>query len=134
MRFSPHTSYGQSEAARATKRRLLAALLVPATAFLVSGTALADPNGPNVRGVATYTCDNGDTVDMGSGPRFNQGRVAWVADGTAVFVVKYAAVTDGIDTFVFFDSTQDQTDLTTCTTPGRPGDTFVTKGYFTPKS
>jgi hypothetical protein len=29
---------------------------------------------------------------------------------------------------------QGQTDLTTCTTPGRPGDTFVTKGFFTPAS
>ena len=116
-------------------KALLAALVVVATGTLVvSGTALADPNGPNVRGVATYSCSNGATVDMESGPRFNQGRVAWVVDGTAVFVVKYVAVTDGIDTFVFFDSTHGRTDLTTCTTPRRPGDTFVTKGFFTPRS
>jgi hypothetical protein len=113
---------------------LLAALVIAATVGLASGTALADPNGPNVRGVATYTCDNGSTVDMESGPQFNNGRVAWVANSTMVFVIKYVAVTDGIDTFVFFDSTKGRTDLTTCTTPGRPGDTFVTKGYFTPRS
>jgi hypothetical protein len=115
-------------------RRLLAVLTIVATAGLASGTALADPNGPNVRGPATYTCDNGSTLEMESGPQFNQGRVAWVVDATTVFVVKYIAVTDGIDTFVFFDSTQGRTDLTTCTTPGRPGDTFVTKGYFTPRN
>ena len=117
------------------KKGLLAALVIAATGALgVSGMASADPNGPNVRGLATYTCDNGRTVDMESGPQFNQGRVPWVVDETTVFVVKYTAVTDGVDTFVFFDSTQGRTDLTTCTTPGRPGDTFITKGYFTPRT
>ncbi len=59
--------------------------------------------------------------------------MAWVVDATTVFVVKYTAVTDGTDTFVFFDSTQgDITGLVTCTTPGRPGDTFIAKGFFTP--
>jgi hypothetical protein len=101
--------------------------------LVIGGTALADPNGPNVRGVFTYTCDNGRTVDMEAGPQLNQGRVSWDVNTTTVFVVKYVAVTDGVDTFVFLDSTHGRTDLTTCTTPGRPGDTFIIKGWFSPR-
>ena len=114
-------------------RGMLRSLLVIAVCGLaVAGTALADPNGPNVRGVDTWTCDNGQTVQMESGPFGNNGRVAWVVDASTVWVVKYTAVTDGVDTFVFFDKTKGETGLVTCTTPGRPGDTFVTKGFFTP--
>ena len=114
------------------KRGLAGVLIVAALAL--SGTAAADPNGPNVRGISEWNCD-GHIVRMESGPFRNNGRVAWVADGTSIFVVQSLAVTDGTDTFVFFDSTHgDTSGLVTCTTPGRPGDTFVAKGFFTPKT
>ncbi len=112
---------------------LSAAMFVAGAFLATASTALADPGGPNTRGVATYTCDNGQTVDMESGPVRNSGRVGWVVDDTTMFVVKYIAVSDGGDPFVFFDTTNGATDLTTCTTPGRPGDTFITKGFFTPR-
>jgi hypothetical protein len=113
---------------------LCASLVVAICGFAVSATALADPNGPNVRGVATWTCDNGQTVQMESGPFRNAGGVAWVVDETTVFVVKYTAVTHGVDTFVVFDATHGQTGLVTCTTPGRPGETFIGKGFLTPRA
>ena len=114
------------------KRRLAGAVLFVTALFALSSTAAADPNGPNVRGVFDWNCD-GQAVRMETGPFRNNGRVAWVVDSTTVFVVKYTAVTDGTDTFVFFDSTHgDTAGLVTCTTPGRPGDTFITKGFFTP--
>ena len=112
--------------------RGLAAALLGIALLAVSPIASADPNGPNVRGVFDWSCD-GQSVQMEAGPFHNNGRVAWVAGSTSVFVVEYTAVTDGTDTFVFFDITHgDTTGLVTCTTPGRPGDTFVAKGYFTP--
>jgi hypothetical protein len=114
-------------------KRLLAALLVVATTTLVaSGTATADPSGPNVRDFTTYDCDSGDSVLINTGPATNAGRVAWAVNSTSIFVVKYFAVTDGVDTFVFFENGNGVEDLITCTTPGRPGDTLVAKGFFTP--
>jgi hypothetical protein len=113
-------------------KRFAVVLIVGSCAFVLSSAASADPSGPNVRGVATFACDDGRTVDMNVGPEANRGLVAWVVDSSSVFVVAYTAVTDGVDTFVFLDHTQGLDGLTTCTTPGRPGDTFVTKGFFTP--
>jgi hypothetical protein len=123
----------REEKVTVSAKGLPAALLVAGACLATSNTVLADPGGPNTRGVATYSCDNGQTVDMESGPARNSGRVGWVVDATTMFVVKYIAVTDGVDTFVFFDTTNGATDLTTCTTPGRPGDTFITEGFFTPR-
>ena len=109
----------------------LAMVVMGLCVLAVSGTASADPNGPNVRGVFDWNCD-GQIVRMEAGPAGNNGRVAWVVNSTSALVVKYTAVTDGVDTFVFFDSTHgDTTGLVTCTTPGRPGDTFIAKGFFT---
>ena len=94
------------------------------------GRALADPGGPNLQGPLVYTCDNGSSYPINPGTATNRARAGWVIDATTVYVVAYFAVTDGVDTFVFFDQAKGLGNLVTCRAP-IPGATFVAKGFFT---
>ena len=87
-----------------------------------------------MRDLTTYTCDNGISLLVNTGTATNAAHAAWDVNSTTVFVVSYFAVTDGVDTFVFFADAKGLTGLVTCTTPGRPGDTLVAKGFFTPRA
>ncbi len=55
-----------------TMRRGLIAAVLGVGVLALSGTATADPNGPNVRGVDEWNCD-GQIVQMESGPFKNAG-------------------------------------------------------------
>jgi hypothetical protein len=116
-------------------KSLSAALLIVAmSTFIPVGTALADPGGPNLQEPHTYTCDGGLTLEINPGTATNFGRVGWAIDSSSVFRLTYFAVTDFTTfTFVFFDQAQGVTNLITCTSPVGPGDTFVAKGFITPR-
>jgi hypothetical protein len=117
----------------AMMRGLLAALLVATSMVALSGTALADPGGPNLQLRGTMVCDNGVSVEVNPGTATNRGSPVWLVDSTSVFIAAYAAVTDNETfTFVFWDRMDGVKDLTTCT---RHVDdvTFIAKGYFAPR-
>jgi hypothetical protein len=117
------------------KRGLLAALVtVVLSGSVLCGTALADPGGPNLQpGELTFVCDNGDSVTLNPGTATNQGRVGWVKDSTAVFVLAYYAVTDGDFIHVFFDIRHGVGDLLTCSADIGGGAMFVARGFLTPR-
>ena len=117
------------------KKALLAVLLLVATsAFVVSGSALADPGGPNLQQQATLTCDDGSSVLVNPGTLTNRGRLAWVANSTSTYVTSYFAVYEGPDpVFVFYDSKPGLTrPQVRCTADAGGGFTFVAIGFFTP--
>ena len=129
--WAPLVAQGKGET---VNRRILAASLsVAAGLFILTGSALADPGGPNLQTPGTMVCDNGVTVTVNPGTATNQGRPAWVVDDTTVFIAAYFAVTDGDFTFVFFDHTNGLKNPTTCTRDVGGGVTFVATGFFTPR-
>jgi hypothetical protein len=119
------------------KRGLAVALLAATSVFFLSGTALADPGGPNLQLQGTLVCDNGVSVEVNPGTATNRGSPVWVVDSTTVFIAAYAAVTDGETfTFVFWDRMKGLENrvgnLITCTRD--VGDvSFIARGFFTPR-
>jgi hypothetical protein len=116
------------------KRFLLTATLVTALGALCLPSALpADPGGPNLQQPSSLTCTGGLHVDINPGTLTNQGRVAWAINSNAVFVTAYLAFTDGVDTFVLFDSKPGLKNLITCTGDAGGGFTVIATGFFTPR-
>jgi hypothetical protein len=115
-------------------RRLLLAVLVilAVSAYVVSG-ASADPGGPNLQQPISLTCTGGLHVDVNPGTLTNQGRVAWAIDSTSVFVTASLAFTDGVDTFVLYDSKRGLKNLITCTGDAGGGFTVIATGFLTPR-
>ena len=115
-------------------RRFLTAVLVitAVTGYVVSGAA-ADPGGPNLQQPVSLTCTGGLHFDVNPGTQTNRGRVAWAINSNSVFVTSYLAFTDGVDTFVLFDSKPGLTNLITCTGDAGGGFTVIAKGFLTPR-
>jgi hypothetical protein len=113
---------------------LLTATLVTALgALCLPGALFADPGGPNLQQPVSLTCTGGLHVDINPGTLTNRGRVAWVIDSNAVFVTAYLAFTDGVDTFVLFDSKPGLKNLITCTGAAGNGLAVVATGFLTPR-
>ena len=116
------------------KRFLLTATLVTALGALCLPSALpADPGGPNLQPPVSLTCTGGLHVDINPGTLTNRGRVAWAISSNSVFVTAYLAFTDGVDTFVLFDSKPGLKNLITCTGDAGDGFTVIATGFFTPR-
>jgi hypothetical protein len=116
------------------KRFLLTATLVTALGALCLPSALpADPGGPNLQQPVSLTCTGGLHVDINPGTLTNQGRVAWAINSNAVFVTAYLAFTDGVDTFVLFDSKPGLKNRITCMGDAGGGFTVIATGFFTPR-
>jgi hypothetical protein len=79
------------------------------------------------------TCTGGLHVDVNPGTLTNQGRVAWAIDSTSVFVTASLAFTDGVDTFVLYDSKRGLKNLITCTGDAGGGFTVIATGFLTPR-
>jgi hypothetical protein len=116
------------------KRLLLTATLVAAlSALCLPGVLLADPGGPNLQQPVSLTCTGGLHVDINPGTLTNQGRVAWAINSHSVLVTAYLAFTDGVDTFVLFDSKPGLKNLITCTGDLGGGLMVVATGFLTPR-
>jgi hypothetical protein len=116
------------------KRFLLTATLVTALGALCLPSVLpADPGGPNLQPPVSLTCTGGLQVDINPGTLTNRGRVAWAINSNAVFVTAYLAFTDGVDTFVLFDSKPGLKNLITCTGDLGGGLMVVATGFLTPR-
>ena len=116
------------------KRLLLTATLVTALTALCLPSALpADPGGPNLQQPVSLTCTGGLHVDINPGTLTNQGRVAWAINSHSVLVTSYLAFTDGVDTFVLFDSKPGLKNLISCTGDVGGGLTVVATGFLTPR-
>jgi len=112
---------------------LIASLLAGFSALCLPGALLADPGGPNLQQPVSLTCTGGLHVDVSPGTLTNRGRVAWAINSTSVFVTAYLAFTDGLQTFVLFDSKPGLKNLITCTGDAGGGFTVVATGFFTPR-
>lgn len=111
---------------------VVTALVTLATSLLWTPTASADP-GVNGSQTIAVTCTDGSAFRVNTGPAPNVGRVAWVVDGTGVFVTSYLAFTNGTETFVAFDSKQGLQGVITCTGDAGGGFTVISKGFWTPR-
>jgi hypothetical protein len=115
------------------KGKLLSVVLITAVAGVLAGTAAGDPGGPNLQQPVAVTCSDGQDVVVSPGTATNVGRVAWVIDSNSVFVTAYLAFTDGVDTFVLFDSKPGLKGLVTCSGDAGGGVTVIARGFFTPR-
>ena len=113
-------------------RGIGALIAVVAAALLAAPSASADPS-VNGNSVVAVTCSDGSAFNVNTGPFPNRGRVAWVVDGTGVFVTSYLAFADATDTFVLFDSKQGLRNVITCTGDAGGGFTVISKGFWTPR-
>ena len=116
------------------KRFLVTATLVTGLSALCLPSVLqADPGGPNLQPPVSLTCTGGLHVDINPGTLTNRGRVAWAINSHSVLVTSYLAFTDGVDTFVLFDSKPGLKNLITCTGNAGGGFTLVAIVFFTPR-